>query len=252
MRRLEADFRSDVNRFAILAVVYPWNYAIVFAGITYAGGHINFAADREAAADIKLIIARCCATPCGWCHFAILVELDIGAELARFLSAVIQTEIPAAQFAQRNFSRQFRSRWQCETLPALGCGQAVIDGRKTHGFTRACFRRRKCAATMIVRLRDASAPARVKGKRLLFCVFDAAKRAARRLSTPEGVKVFSQSFAVDFDCAMESAAKAGITNGETTSEPVASNAAAKTAFFRRKGLPTVMTKPKRLPVPATV
>ena len=101
---------------------------------------------------------------------------------------------------------------------------------------------------MIVRLREESAPAKVKGKRALFWLFEASNRAARRLSTPEGVNVFSQSFADDFVCATESAAQAGMTSGDRTSEPVASIAAAKAAFFRRKGLPLFITEPKRLPV----
>ena len=104
------------------------------------------------------------------------------------------------------------------------------------------------AATIMVRLRFASEPARVNGKRPLLCVLVAANLAAKRLSTPEGVKVINQSFEGLLNFWLESAAIAGITKGDSTSEPAASNAAAKTAFFRRKGLLDGISVPDRLPV----
>jgi hypothetical protein len=88
---------------------------------------------------------------------------------------------------------------------------------------------------MIVRLRLVPLPARVNGKRPLAAALDALNLAANRLSTPDGVNVFSQLVDASLARCADLAANAGIITGDKTSETDASIAAAKPAFLRPKG-----------------
>jgi hypothetical protein len=76
----------------------------------------------------------------------------------------------------------------------------------------------------------------VKGKRPSAELREAENLAAKPLSTPDGVNVFNQSFDATRASLRDLAAKAGTITGDRTSEPAASNDAAKAAFLRPKYL----------------
>ena len=87
------------------------------------------------------------------------------------------------------------------------------------------------AATVIVRLRPSPALASVNGKRALGAICVAENFWARPLSPPAGVNITIQDGAAICSAPDAFEAKAGTIIGERASEPVASIAAAKVAYF---------------------
>ena len=95
------------------------------------------ATSSRASASVECA-SRCAAT-CGRRNFAVLVKLDIGAELAWFACSLIQREAAFSKFAQRCLNCATLCGRQCKTLPALRCRQTIVHRRKTKALARTDF-----------------------------------------------------------------------------------------------------------------